>query len=123
MQTLVDGLVNNLNKFNDVRLNCNENCLELDFKNVADKINVKTDKGSYDVDYVISSVYSKSKVSSLFFWGLFQMKKQIYGIYLDLGNMLSNEHSKLKTLLNKIDAVNMIVVNLYFDKNILPAQV
>jgi hypothetical protein len=51
------------------------------------------------------------------------MKKQIYGIYLDLGNMLSNEHSKLKTLLNKIDAVNMIVVNLYFDKNILPAQV
>jgi hypothetical protein len=72
MQTLVDGLVNNLNKFNDVRLNCNENCLELDFKNVADKINVKTDKGSYDVDYVISSVYSKSKVSSLFFGGCFK---------------------------------------------------
>ena len=30
---------------------------------------------------------------------------------------------KLKKLLNKIDSINMVVVNLYFDKNILPAEV
>jgi hypothetical protein len=38
--------------------------------------------------------------------------------------MISSEkHMKLKGLLNKIDAVNMVVVNLYFDKNILPTEV
>ena len=35
----------------------------------------------------------------------------------------SEQHTRLKTLLNKIDSVNMIVVNLYFDKNILPIEV
>lgn len=97
-QTLTDALVNHLKQYDDIKFNTNEKCLSIDLN--SSKIKVETDKKSYDVDLVISGVFSKY-----------------------LGNMISSEkHLKLKGLLNKIDAVNMVVVNLYFDKNILPTE-
>lgn len=58
-QTLVDALVNTLNKYEDVKFNLNEKCLNIDLSRNLSKINVQTDKNAYDVDLVISSVYSK----------------------------------------------------------------
>ena len=43
--------------------------------------------------------------------------------FQDLANFLTDDHIVLKNMLNKIPAVSMVVVNLYFDKNILPVEV
>ncbi len=36
--------------------------------------------------------------------------------------MLPNEYSSLRDLLNRIECVNMAIVNLYFSTDVLPAQ-
>jgi hypothetical protein len=60
MQTLTDSLVDNLQKFNDVQLNSNEECIKIDFnKNNSNKVGITSTKNSYDFDYVISGIYSK----------------------------------------------------------------
>lgn len=99
MQTFSDTLVKYLQTFDDIELKDNEKCLEIDIKSESNHIEVKTSRNKYDFDYVISSVYSKH-----------------------LANFLTDDHILLKNMLNKIPAVNMVVVNLYFDKNILPVE-
>jgi protoporphyrinogen oxidase len=56
-QTLTEALVNYLKQYDDIKFNTNEKCLNIDLN--SSKIKVETDKKSYDVDLVISGVFSK----------------------------------------------------------------
>ena len=50
------------------------------------------------------------------------MKINVFFGILDLANMLSDDLQKLKTLLNKIECVNMVIVNLFYEQDVLPVQ-
>lgn len=100
MSTLVDKLSERLSKDGSVRFMMKESVEKLEFqKTDNNQIKIQSNNSVENVDLVISSIYSKY-----------------------LSDMLSSDHTKLKDLLNQIECVNMVIVNLFYKKNVLPVQ-
>lgn len=97
MSDMVDKLAKNVTKNGDVRILLNESVESLEFSN--EKVKIKSTSCVNDVDFVISSVYSKY-----------------------LADMLSEDYGQLKTLLSQIECVDMVLVNFFFEKNVLPIK-
>lgn len=100
MSTLIDKLAEKLSNDGDVQFKFNESVERLQFNKLENnQVEIKSNSSVENVDFVVSSVYSKY-----------------------LANMLSNDYTKLKNLLKQIECVDMVIVNLFYKKNVLPVQ-
>ena len=108
LSQLVDRLIDNLNNSDDndeekkqsISLNSNEKVESLSFNRSNSKMQVKTNKSEHEFDLVVSALSAKQ-----------------------LANVLNDsEFDELRSKLNKIEFVNMVVINLYFKKRVLNHQ-
>jgi hypothetical protein len=122
-EELVRRLVEKLSAENNVKLHLNEPIekLEIDNEKFENSVKIKSKTREDTVDIVISSVYSKCK--KFFFNFAPKNLEFINAKSLDNCQFLSEKHSKLKKIFDKIEAVNMVVINFYFKTDILPVKV
>lgn len=98
MSDLINKMVEKLAD-NEVRLLLNEPVQSLSQIEGTNQIEIRSKNSVENVDFVVSSVYSKH-----------------------LAQMLPSDYTQLKDQLSEIECVNMAIVNLYFKSKVLPVR-